>query len=74
MAVRSARMPGGREAVRTWRKRKRRVGGLGVVGDGDGWRGTPLTRYLGLDARLVVGAEQLGLDGLHHTLETPAGT
>lgn len=68
-------MPGGREAVRTWRKRRRRrrVGGVGVVGGGGGWRGTPLTRYLGLDSGLV-GAEQLGLDGLHHTLETSAGT
>lgn len=30
-------------------------------------------RDLGLAAGLV-GAEQLGLDGLNHTLETPAGT
>lgn len=58
-AVRSAR----REAVRTWSRR--RVGA---------WAGTPLTRDLGLDAGLVIGAEQLRLDGLHHTFETSAGT
>lgn len=40
----------------------------------DGWRGTSLTRYLRLDAGLVVGAKQLGLDGLNNTLETSAGT
>lgn len=51
-----------REAVRTW---SRRVGVLA---------GTPLTRDLGLDAGLVIGAEELRLDGLHHTFETSAGT
>lgn len=58
-------MRGRREVVRAWR-----VGVVGVVEDE--WRGTPLTGYLWLDARLVVGAEQLGLDGLHHTLEAAA--
>ena len=33
-----------------------------------------LTRYLWLSPWLVVGAEELGLDGLDHALETPAGT
>lgn len=63
-AVRSARMPGGRKAVRT---RRKKTGGRGRGGGG------ALTRYLGLDAGLV-GAEQLSLDGLHHTLETSTGT
>lgn len=33
-----------------------------------------LTRDLRLDARLLAAAEELGLDGFHHTLEAPAGT
>lgn len=33
-----------------------------------------LTGYLRLDARLVVGAEQLRLDGFHHALKTPTWT
>lgn len=33
-----------------------------------------LTGNLGLPTRLFVSAEQLSLDGLHHALETPAGT
>ena len=44
--------------------------GVGVRGH----RCPQLTRYLGLDARLVMRAQQLGLDGLYHTPETPAGT
>ena len=47
----------------------------GVSGKGvRGHRCPLLTRYLGLDARLVMRAQQLGLDGLYHTPETPAGT
>lgn len=64
----------GREGGRLW---GRGGGGGGLEGVGvvrDGWRGTSLTRYLRLDAGLVVGAEQLGLDGLNNTLETSAGT
>lgn len=43
------------------------------VGLGWGGQNRP-TGNLGLHAGLFVGAEQLSLDGLHHTLETPAGT
>lgn len=54
------------------RKRRRRLGDKGVAVVG--WRGTLLTGDLGLVTGLIVGAEQLGLDGLNHTLETSAGT
>lgn len=43
-------------------------------GRGSGDEEIPLTRYLWLDARLIIGAEQLSLDRLYHTLETSTGT
>lgn len=36
--------------------------------------GASLTGYLRLDGGLLAAAQQLRLDGLHHTLEAPAGS
>lgn len=63
----------GRGGVAVLRSARMPEGGRGVEEEEEGLKGL-LTGDLGLDAGLVVGAEQLSLDGLHHPLEASAGT
>lgn len=49
-------------------------GRVDLVGGGQEGGGASLTGYLRLDGGLLAAAQQLRLDGLHHTLEAPAGS